>query len=49
MSQFVNSFGTHAPKISTDLLHNGYVPLVHFRTVTAEVMWVLYKYLLFAS
>ena len=35
--------------MSTDLLHDGYVPLVHFRIITAEVMEVLHEYLLFAS
>ena len=48
ISQFVNSFGTHDPQISTDLLHYGYVSLVHFRRITFEVMEVLHEYLLFA-
>ena len=48
ISQFVNSLRTHDPKISTDLLHYGYVPLVHFRIITVKVMEVLHEYLLFA-
>ena len=49
ISEFVNSSGTHDPKISTDLLHDGYVPHVHFRIITAKGMEVLHEYLLFAS
>ena len=39
----------HDSKISTDLLHDGYVPFVQFRIITAEVMEMLHEYLLFAS
>ena len=49
ISKFVNRFGMHDLKISTDLSHGGYVPLVHFRIITTEVMEVLHEYLLFAS
>ena len=36
ISEFVNSSGPHDPKISTDLLHDGYVPHVHVRIITAK-------------
>ena len=49
ISKFLNSSGTHDPKISTDLRHDGYFPPVHFRIITAKVMEVLHEYLLFAS
>lgn len=32
----------HHPKVSTDLSHDGYVPFVQFRKITAEVMEVLH-------